>query len=30
MDGQYFSNVCVSDMYDTAVHTAVILYRAGE
>lgn len=30
MDGQSFSNVCVSDMYDMAVHTAVLLYRAGE
>jgi hypothetical protein len=30
MDGQDFANVCVSDMYDMAVHTAVILYWAGE
>lgn len=30
MDGQGFSNVCVSDMYYMAVHTAVILYWAGE
>lgn len=30
MDGQGFSKVCVSDMHYMAVHTAVILYWAGE